>query len=57
MSITEAKKKLLWAMRFLAFYRFYSYNQPISLYIANKEAILLIENLKFYQKTKHIKVC
>lgn len=56
MITTEARNKVLWVAQFLACLRFYLLSQSINLYVDNKEAILLIENPKFHQKIKHIKV-
>lgn len=57
MTITEAGKEVLWVARFLAYLRFYLPSQSINLRIDNKEVILLIKNLEFHWKTKHIKIC
>lgn len=56
MTITEVRKEALWVAQFLAYLDFCLPKQPVDLRIDNKRAILLIENSKFYRKTKHIKI-
>lgn len=56
MAIVEAGKETLKVAQFLTCLRFRLPNQPVNLYTDNKEAISIIENPKFHQKTKHIEV-
>lgn len=53
----EAEKEVLWVAQFLTCFEFCPFSQPVNLRAKNKRAISLTKNLKFYSKTKHIKVC
>ena len=54
--MTEAKKKALWIAQFLAALEYRLLGHPVTLKADNREAILLIANPKFHQRTKHIEV-
>ncbi len=56
MATTEAEKRALWVVRFLACLRFRLLSQPIDLRADNKRMISLIENPEFHRKIKHIEV-
>ena len=56
MATTEAGKEALWVAQFLATLGYRQSSQPISLKADNRGAILLIANLEFHQRTKHIEV-
>lgn len=56
MAIIEARKEALQIAQFLAALGYRLSGQPVNLRADNREAILLIANLKFHQYIKYIEV-
>lgn len=56
MAITKVEKESLWVTQFLTTLEYRLFSQPVSLRANNREAILPIINLEFYQRTKYIEI-